>query len=321
MVAAVSPNENDSSPAAAEPTHWLNGRYFVCLPDLSDETRRAIYAAGASALWIEITTRLRDLERRGKEPAERQAAFTGRLEALGVKGLAAAIGCSPTTVLKHLRSLEALGLIRTEQGAFVNEADPVTGKIRRNYAKAPPKVIVVTIQDRHCRPSRASQTRQPRQEAPPPKTDPKNPEPRANSCRVSKEPNLQRGSVPLEPNRRRTAAGPFGRPAAAAAKAGQKQSAAPPDPKASWQEQADEEALERARKAMVEHFAAGLNMHPLEVIALWKAQPDELKRQAVEAGLLTPEGKIIRASTRIRRFAADGQPLQRDQAAAEKAVA
>ena len=330
MIAVNSQENLRPESAETSPSHWLAGRYFVPLPDLSDETRKAIYAGRAAAAWIEITSRLHTLERRGadrkaapeeqaRQQARQQAAFSGRIEGLGVNGLAVALGCSHTTALKYVRYLESLGLIRTEQGEFTAEVDQVTGKIRRNYAKSPPKVIIVTIQDRHLRPCLTSQTRRggtPETGLNPnsrtPETGGKGPSSPARNWRHSREPNLQRGSVPMEPNRRRTAAGPLGRPAAAAATAEQKQSAAH-DPKAAWQTQADEAARERGRQAMAEHLAAGLQMNVIEVIALWKAQPDELKRQAVEAGLLTPEGKLIRQrpyANRIRRFPPAGTPLQ-----------
>jgi hypothetical protein len=309
MIAAVSPEVAASLEPAAEPTHWLRGRYFVPLPDLSDETRQAINKGRATAVWLEIIARLRDLERRGQDDQARRAAVSGRIEGLGVNGLAAAVGCSHTTALKHLRHLESLGLIRTEQAEFTVEADPATGKIRRNYAKAPPKVIVVTVEDRHCRPCRASATRRgdtpgtsPRATGDTPETGGKADHPQARNWRVSKDGNLHRGSHPLDGNKRRTAAGPLGRPAAAAAKAQRGQRQEPPakgatepgsvDPAGEWQRKADQEARDRNRQELAQFIAPHLGMAVIEVIGLWSAAPDDLKSRCIAAGILTPEGKF-----------------------------
>lgn len=302
MIAAISEDLSAATTATQEPAHWLGGRYFVPLPDLSDETRKAIYAGRSSSAWIEITTRLRYLERRGTDDQTRQAAVTGRIEGLGVNGLAAAIGCSHTTALKHLRHLESLGLIRTEQGEFTTEIDAATGRIRRNYAKAPPKVIVVTIEDRHCRPCRASGTR--RGDTPgtslkatgdTPETGRNAPSSQARNWRHSKE-RTSKEVRSFGTNRRRTAAGPLGRPAAAVAKTNPQQ---PPEP--AWQRQAAEEERERTRQRAAEFMAEGLGLPVIEVIGLWKADSQGLKQRCVAAGIMTPEGNWIRNRTLCAR--------------------
>jgi len=240
MVSSVSTAVSAPCQPADDGRHWLHGRYFVPIPDLSDETRLAINAGRAGGLWLEIVTRLRDLERRGSDKQAKGSAYVGRLVGLGVNGLAAAVGCSHTTVLKHLRHLEGLGLIRTEQATYTVDRDAETGRVRRNYAKAPPKVIVVTVEDRHCRPTKASGTRRTGTPEPglsvaggTPETGGNSSESQARNWRVSKDGNLQRGSHPLDGNGRRTDAGPLERPATAAAqtKTGQQPSmpaAAPP---------------------------------------------------------------------------------------------
>ena len=304
MVAAVSPAVSAPSEPATEPTHWLNGRYFVPLPDLSDETRQAINKGRAAAVWLEIVARLRHLERRGPDAAAKQAAVAGRIEGLGVNGLAAAVGCSHTTALRHLRHLESLGLIRTEQGEFTLEADQVTGRIKRNYAKAPPKVIIVTIEDRHCRPCRASGARRqgtpetgPRASGGTPETGRKGDDPQARNWRVSKE----RTSTEVRSfgtNKRRTAAGPGRGPATAAAGAERgQQPAGPasrppaPDPVDEWQRQADEDRRQRARKAALDLMSDGLGIPAAEVLGLMHASPDDLKARCIKAGIMTPDGK------------------------------
>lgn len=318
MIAAISEDLSAPANATPEPAHWLGGRYFVPLPDLSDETRKAIYSGRAASAWLEITSRLRHLERRGPDDQTRQAAVTGRIEGLGVNGLAAAIGCSHTTALKHLRHLESLGLIRTEQGEFTTEIDAATGCIKRNYAKAPPKVIIVTIEDRHCRPCRASGTR--RSDTPEtglkaagdtPETGRKAPHSQARNWRVSKDGNLQRGSHPLDGNRRRTAAGPLGRPAAAVAKTNPQQ----PPPTPAWQREAEEESRTRSRQRAAEFMADKLEIPLIEVIGLLSANPAELRTRCVAAGIMTPDGQWIRERTLCARS------RFKAQMAAEKEVA
>ena len=299
MIAAISPEKIPSEPPAAPPKHWLDGRYFVPLPDLADETRQAIYAGRAAAAWMEITTRLRSLERRGPDEQAKRAAVTGRIEGLGVNGLAAALGCSHTTALKYLRHLESLGLIRTEQGAFTTELDPATGRIKRNYAKAPPKVIVVAIEDRHCRPCRPSETRRgdtpgtsPKASGDTPETGGKVPHSQDRNWRHSRE-RTSKEVRSYGTNKRRTAAGPQERPAAAVATKRGLQ-AGPVDPAGEWQRQADEAAQRRAKEHQIERLANGLGVPAIEVVALMRANPAELRRIAIEAGILTPDGQFVR---------------------------
>lgn len=163
MVSAVS---QTTAPAAestetASTDHWLKGRYFVPMPDLSDETRWEVSQGRAWPVLTGLMVLLHDLERRGSEP-QRAAAVAGRIEHLGVNGLAAAVRVSPKAVLRQLRFLERRGLIQTSQGTFTAETDPVTGRIVRNYAKAPPKVIQLTLADRHYRPT--APAREPRRD-------------------------------------------------------------------------------------------------------------------------------------------------------------
>jgi len=239
----------------------------------------------------------RDLERRGPDDQTRRAAASGRIEGLGVNGLAAAVGCSHTTALRHLRHLESLGLIRTEQAAFTLEADQVTGRIRRNYAKAPPKVIVVTIEDRHCRPCRAPGARRqgtpetgPRASGGTPETGRKGGNPQARNWRVSKE-RTSKEVRSFGTNKRRTAAGLGTGPAAAAAAERGQRPAGRPEPADEW---AQAEAARRAKERQIETFARGLQISAIEVIALMRAAPDELRRIATDAGILTPDGHFVR---------------------------
>ena len=224
MISAVSEasatsTESDSTAVR----HWLRDRYFVPVPDLSDETRWEISQGRAWPVFMGMMTLLHDLERRGTEQ-QQAAAVAGRITHLGVNGLAAAVQMSPTAVLRQLRFLERIGLIRTTQATFTNEVDEATGRIVRNYAKAPPKVIELTLTDRHFRPSgrtsgprRDTHETNPRRQGDTHETNPKTRNPRVrNECvpreRTSKE---VRSSGT---NRRQDASGPLGRPETPAAK-------------------------------------------------------------------------------------------------------
>lgn len=304
--AAVSAIVSASTPATAaapERTHWLQGIYFIPSPDISDETRWAINQGRAMPLWEGLMALLHNLERKGATESIRDAAAAGRLDHLGVNGIAKAIHMSPTAVLRQLRHLErVVGIVATDQKDFTLEADPVTGKIVRNYARAEPKAIRITVKEHHLRPAKAVQAKRQATHEPNPRQSGGTHEPNAkgqnlrvrNRC-VPIEPNLQRGSVPMEPNRRRNAAVPQERPAASAAKAStrrdpysesrQRPAAPQPDPQQAWRQQGEEERRRKEMAARIELYSVGLGMSPMEVRALWRAAPQELKRMVEAAGL------------------------------------
>jgi hypothetical protein len=113
--------------------------------------------------------------------------------------------------------------------------------------------------------------------------------------------------VPLGTKQRRTAAGPQERPAAAAA-AERGQQAGPPDPAGEWQRQADDDARRRAKERQIEVLANGLQIPAIEVMALMRGSPDELRQIATEAGVLTPEGKFVSCPPRLHRRLDGWQP-------------
>jgi hypothetical protein len=227
MVSAVPQQDTPAGePAVTTDTpHWLTGIYFVPQPDLSDECRAMIRQGRAELVEKTIWRLLRDLERRGTKQ-QRAAAKAGRIEHLGVQGIAAEIGSSrtdgkpmsPRAVLRQLRALESIGLIRTEQAAFSLEVDPTTGRIVRNYARQPPKIIVVTLQERHLRPAAAGGRRQSQRR--PDDTEvgrqrrPRGDDRRAPKARVSQRETSTEVSPPERQGGQRT--GPSGGPVAAA---------------------------------------------------------------------------------------------------------
>ena len=157
----ASSSDTDSTPgtpADPSPPHWLEGRFFVPVPDLSDEVRQQISKGRAWPVFMAIMSLLHDRARRG--PREQRAASkAGRIEGVGICGLAAASGQTDRATLRQVRVLEAIGLIRTTQERFTQEADPTTGRFVRNYRKVPPKALAMTLADTHLRPTVSTRKR------------------------------------------------------------------------------------------------------------------------------------------------------------------
>jgi len=303
MVSAVSsqvstPTSGDSTatPAADRGRHWLHGRYFVPLPDLSDETRWAISEGAAWPAWTTINTVAHDLERRGATQEVRDDAFNGRIE-VGVAGLAKAAGYSDKAILRQLRHLEhVVGIIRTHQGDHTIERDPETGRVRKNFLKAPPKVIIITIEDRHMRPTGPRRPpAAPGIETTPGRkslgieTTPRADDPRDRNDVVPIDRNLQRGFGHSDRNRRPAAAGHEGRP--------------PRPPKQGPASPAHRDDIARKHRLATD-YAYHLGMKIEEVIDLWRADKEELKRRLIERHIDPFTGKRRKGS----RMAPQGRP-------------
>lgn len=267
----------------------MNGRFFCPVPDMSDETSWVISKGRAWPAFMAIMRLLRYQERRGKTAEAKADAADGRL-VVGVNALARAAGMTSTAILRQLRFLERQGFIKTHQERFVTETDPATGKITRNAAKAPPKVIVMTWQDSFQRPVNASKTAK-RDTAEPnaiPTTGTAEPNAKGSQDRVrndcvSIEANLQRGLHSMNANQRPSAAGPLERPAASTAKRdrwkakGKEKPATPLQP---WQEQ----DMKAKVMLLAERIGRLLQMSPQAVIEIGKADKNDLRRRIVEAG-------------------------------------
>jgi len=290
--AAASPSEGQPA-ASSQPKHWLQDRFFVPMPDLSDETAWTISQGRSWPVWIAIMRLLHVLERKGETEAIRLDAFEGCIRHVGVNGLANTAQMTPTAVLRQLRFLERQGLIRTHQDDCTSEIDPATGRIRKNFAKAPPKVIYVTLRDYHLRPTKS----QPRRTAEPnPKpsvgtaeTNPTRQNLRVRNRRVSKDSDLHRGRSPLDSDRRQTADVPLGRPSAAAA-TGNKKPAAPP-PAAAGEPEWQRKQREAENEIRAEKYAQALGMLKSEVIDLWKSDKMALKAMLDAARIDYATGK------------------------------
>lgn len=331
MVSAVS---QATAPAAESvpsdstaPRHWLEGRYFYCSPDWSDEARWTLYQGGAKTAIDTICNVLHDLERRGTEP-QRAAARAGRIEHLGVTGLANfATGVSSETgkqmstkaMLRQLRFLERQGFIRTWQPKFTVEVDPVTGKISKNYAKVPPKVIELTLKDWHFRPTRpVSEPRRSRCETHQgPKavgceTHPKAPRDRVRNVPVPKDSDLQRDRSPSDSDRRQDASVPLGRPETPAAKANPGSGTTGLSERReevirSFYDPHDRASRQRLFAAYVSNCAKSLRITEAEVIEIGKRDKGELVRRLQDAGCDPATGRRIRHRVTDEERAAEMQ--------------
>jgi hypothetical protein len=239
-----------------------------------------------------------DLERRGATPEIRDDAFNGRIE-VGVAGLAKAAGYGDKAILRQLRHLErVVGIIKTHQGDHTIERDPETGRVKANFLKAPPKVIIITIEDRHMRPTGPRRPpAAPGIETTPGRkslgieTTPRGEDLRDRNDVVPIDRNLQRGFGHSDRNRRPAAAGHEGRPPRPP---GQGQRPATP---------ADRDAIAR-RERLATDYAYHLGMKLEEVIALWRADRADLRRRLNEAGIDPVTGKRFKGS----RMPPEGQP-------------
>lgn len=296
-VSAVSapPSDDSTKPAGSgRGQHWCAGRYFVPVPDLNDETRWAISEGSAWPAFIAILGAAHDLERRGRTREIRDDAYEGRIE-IGVSGLAKASGYGEKAVLRQLRHLErVVGIIRTHQGTFTTERDSKTGRVIRNHAKAPPKVIIITIQDGHMRPD---PTRRPPAGVAVETTGTSNPvgiettgkgnDPRDRNDVVPIDRTLHRGFGQGDRTRRTAAAGHEGR----APRPPQREPR--PAPPARGQ---DRHALDR-RDRLAAEYAYNLGMEPAEVIDLWRRDPAALKTMLLERGIDPTTGRRMKGAT------------------------
>jgi len=308
MISAVS---QATAPAAESvpsdstaPRHWLLGRYYVKTPDLSDETRWEISQGRAWPVFNGLMVLLHDLERRGTEQ-QQLAAIAGRIEHLGVNGLAESIRMSPTAILRQLRFLERIGIVRTTQATFTVETDPATGRIVRNYAKAPPKVIELTLTDRHYRPTgRAKAATGDTHE-----TTARRQGDTHETTRTVRNPQGRNECVPRErtsrevrssgTNRRQDASVPLGRPETPAAKANPGSGTTGLSERReevirSFYDPHDRASRQRLFAVFVSNCAKSLRLTEAEVIEIGKRDKGELVRRLQDAGCDPATGRSIR---------------------------
>ena len=282
--------EGDSSPG-----HFLQGYYFVPMPDLNDETIWTINAGRSMPALIAVLRALHDQHRRGRNEEIRADAAGGRLT-IGLKALSRANGMQTSSLLRQLRFLERAGLLKAHEGERVVERDPVTGKILKGRGRTPPKVIVMTLDRSMMRGGRrAAETgRIPSQK---PEETGRIPSLSPHALRDGKRPpsreHTHKGCVPMEHTGRREHPAQGGR------------SAPPPQadkqPAAGRPEESPADA--QARQAKNEHlarlYAEGLGITYAEVVDLWKHDQQTLAGRLKNAGIDWRTGKAAPLTSMI----------------------
>lgn len=283
------------SPASSTPPkavrHWLTSRYFVPLPDLSDETCWIITKGKAWPAFIAILRLLRQEERKGRGEQVRADACEGKLT-VGINRLTRATGCVSATTLRQVRYLERQGLIRTHKGAceVTQEVDPVTGKITaKRGGKVPPKVIILTLGDHHYRPTRPTKASQrtPQElslsdQGIPQKLALRPQEDRARNRPTSRDGNLHRDSHPMDGNKRRQPQPSGGRQQ---------------PPQRQQQEQRGDRGPKPTPQEMADRCAIGLGWTQDQVRQAWKEDYRKFFHTVVASGL-SPQDGLPQASGR-----------------------
>jgi len=298
MVSAVPaadfPAANADSPASSTPAkaggHWLTGRFFVPLPDLSDETCWIITKGKAWPAFIAILRLLKREELKGRTEEARADATNGRLT-VGINRLTRATGCVSATMLRQVRFLERQGIIRTHKGEceVTQEVDPATGKITtKRGGKVPPKVILITLADHHFRPAKPTKASQPtpQKQTLPSLGIPQNlslgtQEDRARNRPTSRDGNLQRDSHPMDGNKRRPPPPAGGRQ----------------QPPQKQQQQRGDRGPRPSREEMIDRCAIGLGWTQDQVTQAWQEDHRKFYRTIVSSGL-SPEDGLPQASGR-----------------------
>jgi hypothetical protein len=196
--------------------HFLEGFFFVAVPDVSDEAVHTINAGRAMPAFFGILRALRRQETKGRTEDARADARLGRLT-IGINALARANGMTDAALRRQLVYLCRVGIIVMHTGERDPERDPETGRIVKGRGRTPPKVIVMNLTRDLMRPTREPR-QTPQKPSQRPEEIPSNQSLRGSSFRdrnrpPSKDADLQRGLHPSDADRRRLPTGP-GRPSA-----------------------------------------------------------------------------------------------------------
>lgn len=293
--------ENRASRPSAEgdstPAHFLNGIYFVPVPDLSDEAVHTINAGRAMPAFLGILRALHNQGRRGRTEDIRADAVLGRLT-IGINALARDNGMTDAAIRRQLTYLQRVGFIRVHDGEREPERDPVTGRIVKGRGRTPPKVIVMTLTRDFMRPSREGRQVTPSKPSQRPDETPPNPPLKGRDFRDRNRPPSRdadskesassgcRGTPdaggPLE------AAGPAAPPTQNRPADGRP--AAPP-PRPSQHPPRMSPAQRAIFQAKLQLFGDALGMTPLEVLAAGRADQRALRARVEAAGLNWDTGK------------------------------
>ena len=140
--------------------------YFFRLPDISDETSRAITKANSWPMFTAIMRAIRQQQRKGRNPAARAAAAEYQVST-GIRHIARTIGLSGPAARRQCRRLSELGLIHITEDERPCKTDPATGRILENrVGRAVPATITLTVDAcRHGRPQTKKHDKPPQEQA------------------------------------------------------------------------------------------------------------------------------------------------------------
>ena len=140
--------------------------YFFRLPDISDETSRAITKANSWPMFTAIMRAIRQQQRKGRNPAARAAAAEYQVST-GIRHIARTIGLSGPAARRQCRRLSELGLIHITEDERPCKTDPATGRILENrVGRAVPATITLTVDAcRHGRPQTKKRDKPPQEQA------------------------------------------------------------------------------------------------------------------------------------------------------------
>lgn len=140
--------------------------YFFRLPDISDETSRAITKANSWPMFTAIMRAIRQQQRKGRNPAARAAAAEYQVST-GIRHIARTIGLSGPAARRQCRRLSELGLIHITEDDRPCKTDPATGRILENrVGRAVPATITLTVDAcRHGRPQTKKHDKPPQEQA------------------------------------------------------------------------------------------------------------------------------------------------------------
>ena len=159
---AANPSFSADSLDPNAPADW----YHAKLPEISDETKKAITKARSWPMWVAIMYAFRQQQRKGRNAEVRAAAGDYQIS-IGIRRIARMIGLSASAARTQCRRLAELGLIHLsvdERPLKTLDAGEVaalirsdaTGKIVANRAgRAKPVIITLMVKNRHMRPQSA----------------------------------------------------------------------------------------------------------------------------------------------------------------------
>jgi len=138
--------------------------YFFRLPDISDETSRAITKANSWPMFTAIMRAIRQQQRKGRNPAARAAAAEYQVST-GIRHIARTIGLSGPAARRQCRRLSELGLIHITKDDRPFKANSAGRILENRVGRAVPATITLTVDAcRHGRPQTKKQEKPPQEQ-------------------------------------------------------------------------------------------------------------------------------------------------------------